>query len=40
MNNNHDNAERINSYSRISDEIQDLSKLCLENLKIDPELYT
>lgn len=40
MNNNHDNTERINSYSRISDEIQDLSKLCLENLKIDPELYT
>ena len=40
MNNNHNNEERINSYSRITDDIQDLSKLCLENLKIDSELYT
>lgn len=38
MDNNHD--ERINSFARVSKEIQDLSKLCLENLKIDPELYT
>ncbi len=38
MKNNHN--ERINSYAKISEEIQDLSKLCVENLKIDPELYT
>lgn len=38
MKNNHN--ERINSYAKVSEEIQDLSKLCLENLKIDPELYT
>ncbi|MBQ8084517.1 MAG: citrate/2-methylcitrate synthase [Lachnospiraceae bacterium] len=38
MDNNHD--ERINSFARVSKEIQDLSELCLENLKIDPELYT
>ena len=38
MDNNHD--ERINSFARVSKEIQDLSTLCLENLKIDPELYT
>lgn len=40
MNNNHNDTEKINLYSKISDEIQELSKLCLENLKIDPELYT
>ena len=38
MKNNHN--DRINSYAKISEEIQDLSKLCVENLKIDPELYT
>lgn len=38
MNNNH--SERINNYSQITDEIQELSKLCLENLQIDPELYS
>ena len=38
MNNNH--IERINSYSKITDEIKGLSELCLQNLKIDPELYT
>lgn len=32
--------ERIDLYSKITAEIQDLSELCLENLKIDPELYT
>lgn len=32
--------ERIDFYSKITGEIQGLSELCLENLKIDPELYT
>lgn len=38
VNNNHN--ERINNYSQVTDEIQELSKLCLENLQIDPELYS
>ena len=38
MKNNHD--ERINYYSQITDEIQGLSNLCLENLRIDTELYS
>ena len=38
VNNNHN--ERINNYSQITDEIQELSKLCLENLQIDSELYS
>lgn len=38
VNNNHN--ERINTYSRLTDEIQKLSQLCLENLQIDTELYT
>jgi len=36
--NNHE--EKINKYAKISEEIRDLSELCLENFKIDPELYT
>lgn len=36
--NNH--KERINVYSQVTDEIQGLSQLCLENLQIDPELFT
>lgn len=36
--NNHE--ERINYYSQITDEIQELSGLCLENLQIDTDLYT
>lgn len=36
--NNH--KERINYYSQITDEIQGLSELCLENLQIDTDLYT
>lgn len=36
--NNHE--EKINDYSRISDEIKGLSDLCLENLRIDTDLYT
>lgn len=36
--NNH--IERINSYSQITEEIKGLSDLCLENLSINPELYT
>lgn len=35
--NNHE--ERINIYSQISEEIRQLSGLCLENLKIDTDLY-
>lgn len=38
MNNNH--RERINDYSRVTDEIKGLSELCLENLKIDQDLYS
>ena len=38
VNNNHN--ERINTYSQLTDEIQKLSQLCLENLQIDTELYT
>lgn len=36
--NNHE--EKINDYSRVSDEIKGLSDLCLENLRIDTDLYT
>lgn len=36
--NNHE--EKINDYSKISNEIKGLSDLCLENLRIDTELYT
>ena len=32
--------EKINNYSRISNEIKRLSDLCLDNLRIDTELYT
>lgn len=38
MNDNH--MEKINSYSMITEEIQGLSELCMENLYIDPELFT
>lgn len=38
MRDNH--QERIDHYSKITQEIQGLSELCLENLRIDPELYT
>lgn len=38
VNNNHNG--RINTYSQLTDEIQKLSQLCLENLQIDTELYT
>jgi citrate synthase len=38
VNNNH--RERINDYSRVTDEIKGLSELCLENLKIDQDLYS
>ncbi len=38
MNNNHN--ERISTYSRITDEISELSGKCLENLQIDTELYS
>ncbi|MCM1157800.1 MAG: citrate/2-methylcitrate synthase [Clostridium sp.] len=38
MNNNHE--ERINIYSQVTGEIQELSQLCLENLQIDTELFT
>lgn len=37
MNNNHN--ERINNYSQVTDEITRLSDLCLENLRIDQDLY-
>ena len=36
--NNHN--DRISTYSRITDEISELANLCLENLPIDPELYS
>lgn len=36
--NNH--KERIDYYSQITEEIQGLSELCLENLQIDSELFT
>lgn len=36
--NNH--KERINSFSCITEDIMNLSRLCNENLQIDPELYT
>lgn len=36
--NNHE--EKINDYSKVSNEIKGLSDLCLENLRIDTELYT
>lgn len=32
--------EKINDYSRVSNEIKGLSELCVENLRIDTELYT
>lgn len=38
MNNNHN--KRVNDYSQVTDEIQKLSQLCLENLQIDTELYS
>lgn len=38
MNNNHN--ERVNSYSQVTDEIQELSQLCLENLRIDTDLFS
>lgn len=38
VNNNHN--ERVNTYSQVTDEIQELSQLCLKNLQIDIELYS
>ena len=35
--NNHE--EKINKYANISEEIKELSELCLDNFKINPELY-
>ncbi|MGN0495889.1 MAG: citrate/2-methylcitrate synthase [Lachnospiraceae bacterium] len=32
--------QRINSYSQVTKEISELSELCLENLRIDSDLYT
>ena len=36
--NNH--KERINNFSQITDDIKGLSELCLENLRIDTDLFT
>ena len=33
-------SARISTYSRITSEISNLADLCLENLPIDPELYS
>ena len=33
-------SARISTYSRITSEISDLANLCMENLPIDPELYS
>ena len=38
MNNNKN--ERTNNYSQVTDEINELSELCLANLQINPELFT
>ena len=37
---NNDHEEKINAFAKISEDIQNLSNLCMENLKIDPDLYT